>query len=181
MLKSFRNLKILAVVSALLVAMLAAGVAHGGVLWTGIDPELRVGERNVNIWVEWPDQYTCAVESIKIDVAVPRHKDVTLVGESVGVFDCGDGSVNIVETKTKLKATGGDRLRISGKLKASESFPYRIVVYVDDELVFTCEAESNRTAHCEQYAVSFDDDDDDRSRGYDRGRGRHSDDDDDDD
>jgi hypothetical protein len=82
--KCLKDLKWVVCGSTLLAMLAVVPIVQGGGRWRGIDPELKYGGHTINVWVEWPEEYTCAIDgAIAMDIKAPG---ATLVGESTGTF-----------------------------------------------------------------------------------------------
>ncbi len=129
----------------LLVFSLAVPVTNAGILWRGIDPELRVDGHRVNIWIEWPEPYTCSIDNpIEVEVKVPRDSNYRFIGESADVLDGCDRTMH-TRTSVTTYEKGGNRLHVKASVNADEQFPVRVKVYLDNKLVAVYTGESNST------------------------------------
>ncbi|MCI0439862.1 MAG: hypothetical protein L0177_12130 [Chloroflexi bacterium] len=152
MFRRFKNLKLIAAISALMAMFAVAPVAHGGLLWTGIDPIIKTRDGQVvNVWVEWPSGMECAITD-KIDIDV--HTRGELLMESFMPFTCGDG-LNWVSTKTDIVEIGvPHQFNITGvMLPATQSFPVQVKVYINDSHKLTCEGMSNQRFGCDTVSL----------------------------
>ncbi len=152
MLKSFRTLKILGVISALLVVMVAAGVAHGGGRWSGIDPVLRVNGDRINIWVEWPTEHTCDIKDMDVLAVVPLLADAELVAESAERFRCDNGRKITLQTNTSMIQASVLVSSVSAFVKSDKVFPVRLKVSMNGGEIRTCTGLSNVIVTCVPYA-----------------------------
>lgn len=144
------NLKwvVLFVVLILAVAVPSIVGAHGA-RWSGADPQVTIGERTVNVWIEWPSEYTCTIKGrvkFKFEAA-----GGVLDAESRDSFECDDGDTNTVRTKSKIVKGGQNGVfRVArARLNATENFPVTLDVYVDDKLVQVCRGRSNKKFNCD--------------------------------
>ena len=132
--------------SMILVLMLVTTVAYGGGRFSGIDPIVYVDGDRINIWAEWPEEYTCELDGlIDFEIKHSKKSEVEFVSESIDDFDCGDGSSTTIWTQSELKADKKlktDEIRVKAKAKATGVFPLRVVVYQNDVLVGSCEGET---------------------------------------
>jgi len=146
------NLKWIVGALVVVVALTSVSVAHGGGRWRGADPELKVNGNTINVWVEWPEEFTCEIaDDIDIKIEIDKKAEVVFIGESSEIFDCleddddsnDDDEVN-VRTITELKDSKKKGIiKIKGKLHGTEVFPFRIVVYIDGEVVAVCDGKSH--------------------------------------
>lgn len=131
--------------------MLAAvpAAAMAWMSWDGIDPviDLPTGHR-VNIVVEWPAEYTCAVDTtqpIAISVALPANlAGATLVSESTGTFPCADGA-HAITTATRITgdlANNGNVAQLNTLVPSEQGFPIRLRVSLDGAEVVTISGNS---------------------------------------
>jgi len=150
---SFKHLKWAIAVLTLLVLLAVPPVVHGGPRWRGVDPILTVGGHQVNVWVEWPEPYTCLIDkTITFKISAPEG---VLVSESSGSFGCDDGTTNDITTRTRVSQKGVEgTLSVSTKLRAPADFPVRVLVYVDGKLQRTCEGSANRVFTCDGVNVN---------------------------
>ncbi len=150
--RRFKNLKLIAAISALMAMFAVAPVADGGLLWTGIDPIVKTRDGQiVNVWVEWPSGMECAITG-EIDIDVHTRGELLL--ESFMPFRCVNG-IKWVSTKTDIIRIGvPHQFNITGvTLLATESFPVRVKVYVNDLHKLTCEGISNQSFGCDSVSL----------------------------
>jgi hypothetical protein len=155
--KWIKNSKLMGGISAMLamlVLLLAVPpIVHGGGRWSGIDPVLSYEGKTVNIWVEWPEEYTCSLSGlITMQVNAPG---ATLISESKDTFACADGSSNTIETKTTVINSGkkGYLQVMKVVAKATQTFPVNVLTYVDGSLMQTCSGYSNKSFDCKVFRV----------------------------
>ncbi|MCH8109221.1 MAG: hypothetical protein IIB15_03750 [Chloroflexi bacterium] len=141
-----RGLKWMTGASMLLVLMLVTTVAYGGGRFSGIDPIVYVDGDRINVWVEWPEEYTCELDGlIDFEIKHSKKSEVQFVSESIDDFTCGDGSFITIETQTDLRADKKlktDEIRVKARARATGVFPLRVVIYQNDVLVGSCEGET---------------------------------------
>ncbi len=127
----------------LLVLSLAVPVTYAGILWRGIDPELRVDGRKVNIWIEWPEPYTCTIDNpIEVEVKIPKGASYSFIGESADVLDGCDRTMH-TRTRVDTYERGSYKLHVKATVNSEEIFPVRVKVYLENELVALYTGESN--------------------------------------
>lgn len=145
------NLKWLVGVGFLLLLLFASASqadARGG-RWSGIDPEIRVNGQQVNVRVEWPTRYNCTVEETKVRFLVPKDSDHALIAESNDLLQCNDGGFTRLETESRIdEKFDHNMVSVRAKVKASESFPVRVFVYLNGELAAKCGGYSNGEIRC---------------------------------
>jgi hypothetical protein len=157
--KWYKNLKLMVGAATMLGVMAAAPVAHGGLLWTGIDPIVKTERHTMNIWVEWPTGRECSITG-PIAVTVRAHGQ--LVSESTESFNCPSGAKTIA-TATTINAYGDeDDFKVSRTfVPAADYFPVAVKVYKNGTLRQTCTGLSNLAFGCATIELDDDDDDDD--------------------
>lgn len=144
------NLKWLGLVVVLLLAVAVPSSldAHGA-RWSGADPVVKIGDHTVNVWVEWPTEYTCTIKGrVRFNF---EAKGGDLIAESSDSFDCENGEPTTVRTNSKIVKGGHDGVfRVSrARLNATENFPITVDVYVDGELAQICKGRSNKAFGCD--------------------------------
>ena len=146
------------VMAVFLMAVLVPA-AYAGVSWSGIDPIFKANGHRFNVWVEWPEGYTCSIEEpIQVVVRVPEEVSYAFVSESSDdVGNCGEPQV----TTTTVKFRDRDDVQVITRVASEETFPVRVKVYLDGELVRTYEGDSDGKVTGEPIPLPDDDDDDD--------------------
>ncbi|MCI0438808.1 MAG: hypothetical protein L0177_06710 [Chloroflexi bacterium] len=136
-----------------LVGTLAAvtGLAQAGGRWSGIDPELRVNGDRINIWVEWPTEYTCDIEDMDVLAVVPLLADAELVAESAEKFRCDNGRRVTLQTNTSLVQASVLVSSVSAVVKSDKVFPVRLKVSMNGGEIRTCTGLSNVLVTCVPY------------------------------
>lgn len=156
-----KRLKWMAGASALLALLVIAPVHGKGGRWSGIDPEVRVNNDTINVWIEWPEDQTCLIDGlIDVDIWHPKKADVQLISESYDVFPCDtakDGYIHAL-TKTNLKdGTESDPnkggILVAAKVNTSEQMPVNVKVYRNGKLIQLCEGFSDEFVFCEPYQL----------------------------
>ena len=139
---------VLLAVLTLAVAVPTAVGAHGA-RWSGADPVVTIGEHTINVWIEWPSEYTCSIKG-KVKFKF-KAAGGSIDAESRDSFECEDGETKTVRTKSKIKKGGHEGVFRVAKvhLKATEKFPVTVDVYVDGELAQVCEGHSNKAFRCD--------------------------------
>lgn len=157
--KWYKNLKLMVGAATMLGVMAAAPVVHGGILWTGIDPEVHVNGERFNVYIEWPENKTCFIDGmIDVDFWYPKGATATLVSESFSTFPCPTGGLVHALTKTNLKDGNGsdpnqNGILVSAKVNTSVQMPVNVKVYRNGELVQTCSGESDTFVFCEPLKI----------------------------
>ena len=124
----------------LLVMMLAVPIAHGGVLWSGIDPIFRVADHQFNVRIEYPSQYDCSIDGdIKVVVKVPKSVDHVFLSESKGNLS---GCSQLTHTYFE-KSRAKDHITVRVEVRSDEKFPVKVKVDMDGEWVAVAEGDSN--------------------------------------
>jgi len=104
----------------------------------------------VNVRVEWPSQYNCTIEATKVRFLVPIGSDHALIAESNDVLPCNGGkSFTRLETHSEIvEHFDHNMVSVAAKVVASKSFPVRVIVYLNGEMVSKCGGYSNNSIRC---------------------------------
>ena len=89
-----KSMRVIALLSVLLLLLIAAPVAYGGLSWSGTDPRVMVNGTFYDVTVAVPPNQWCQVEGpYQVIFHVPAGAEVALLSESVGGPDeCGTQS-----------------------------------------------------------------------------------------
>lgn len=143
------KLKVSVGVVVVAISMLMVSVVHGGILWSGMDPVVQVGDDTIAVEVFWPSQYDCSVQGpIEVSVQVPEGIAASVVSESTDSF-CGS-DINTLTVIDDDAHDNGKRARvwITAQVDASDRFPVMVEVSRNGSLVATCHGVSNAEVKC---------------------------------
>ncbi len=168
-----RKIRWIVALSTMLVLLASTTVVYGGLRWTGIDPELDINGKKVNVTAFWPEEHTCDVdEKIYFSIQVPRGSEVSFE-ESKGRFKCDEGATTI-KTHTKIVYKGRrNEVKVTGYVGADGRFPVRILVQGEDERRI-CKGHTNSRVRCRPLSLGEPDDEPEDKAGR-RGRSHRGD------
>ncbi len=127
------KLKMSVAVVVVAVSMLMVSVVHGGILWSGMDPVVQVGDSTVNVTVYWPAGYECSIKGpIEVNVHVPEGIAASVVSESSDNFQCGT-----IATLTEIDDDAHDNgnrasVWVTAQVAASDRFPVKLEISKND-------------------------------------------------
>lgn len=131
-----------AVLVAVLGWLLVPAIAAAWLEWDDVDPIIRLkGGHILSVDVEWPQPFTCTVQGpILVEVEVPKGLKAELVAEASKAFPC-----QTLATQTTIieKRGGGKEVEVRALVRASASFPVRVLISLDGQLIATPEGTSN--------------------------------------
>ena len=139
MFRGMKKLKLLVGISALMMLVLSAGVAHGGGRWSGIDPVVMVDGHKMNILVSATNKDWCELESVDVKLILPQGSDYTFMGESYyGSADCAVSTVTTIVENDDPNENGIYILTTPISFSAKNNTKVDTMVYIDEFLAAEC-------------------------------------------
>ena len=152
MLKRMKSLRAIAGLSAMLLLVLFMSAsqadARGG-RWSGIDPEILINGHTINVYVGWYEDDTCLIEDVFVEFSIPDGTEAVLVAESNDTFGCDNNPSVTLVTQSSIYDGEKAQIVVEANVETSaddgehagdhEEFHTMIKIYLDGELVATCE------------------------------------------
>ena len=148
------NLKLAALIPALLLTVLSVSVVYGGVRWGGIDPEISLDDHTLNVTAQWRSENLCAVNGpITIDVYHPAGVVANVENESSASCVNAEGETVTLATVTNTHPTKSKKVRVTGTVNSSQKMRARLLVELDGKNIRTCKGKTNKLIKCKKFKL----------------------------